>query len=601
MSSDQIIVFSVLLGALVLFALGKWRFDMVAVLALLAGSIFGVIPLDQAFMGFGHPAVITVAAVLIVSRGLLNSGVVDSISRLLSRVGENRTLQVVSLTTLVTTFSAFMNNIGALALLLPVAVRMARNSNRSPSFLLMPLAFGSLLGGMTTLIGTPPNIIIATFRTQTGAEPFGMFDFSPVGMGVALGGIIFVSLLGWRLIPQRQGQSSREELFQIKEYVTEVKVPENSKFIAKPLHELENIRDAEITILGLIRGDWRVPAPAKFEILRADDVLIVEADSDSLKTLLDTAQLNLATKAPEPKEVLGSEDVGVIEAVIMPDSAIEGSTPWTLQLRWRYGINVIGVARSGMRLKQRLRNIHFRAGDVLLLQGQTDTLYQTLSTLGCLPLAERGLRLGQPRRIFAALGIFVAALASTTLGLLPVQISFAAAAVSMTLAGLLSVHEVYDSIDWPIIVLLGAMIPVGFALETTGGAQWLATLLVSVSTPMNAVGILIMLLLVTMFLSDLVNNAAATIIMAPIAMSMANELAVSPDSLLMAVAIGASCAFLTPIGHQSNAMVMGPGGYRFGDYWRMGLPLEVIIAVIAVPLIVWVWPFTMSHGGSPVG
>jgi len=601
MSSDQIIVFSVLLGALVLFALGKWRFDMVAVLALLAGSIFGVIPLDQAFMGFGHPAVITVAAVLIVSRGLLNSGVVDSISRLLSRVGENRTLQVVSLTTLVTTFSAFMNNIGALALLLPVAVRMARNSNRSPSFLLMPLAFGSLLGGMTTLIGTPPNIIIATFRTQTGAEPFGMFDFSPVGMGVALGGIIFVSLLGWRLIPQRQGQSSREELFQIKDYVTEVKVPENSKFIAKPLHELENIRDAEITILGLIRGDWRVPAPAKFEILRADDVLIVEADSDSLKTLLDTAQLNLATKAPEPKEVLGSEDVGVIEAVIMPDSAIEGSTPWTLQLRWRYGINVIGVARSGMRLKQRLRNIHFRAGDVLLLQGQTDTLYQTLSTLGCLPLAERGLRLGQPRRIFAALGIFVAALASTTLGLLPVQISFAAAAVSMTLAGLLSVHEVYDSIDWPIIVLLGAMIPVGFALETTGGAQWLATLLVSVSTPMNAVGILIMLLLVTMFLSDLVNNAAATIIMAPIAMSMANELAVSPDSLLMAVAIGASCAFLTPIGHQSNAMVMGPGGYRFGDYWRMGLPLEVIIAVIAVPLIVWVWPFTMSHGGSPVG
>ena len=601
MSSDQIIVFSVLLGALVLFALGKWRFDMVAVLALLAGSIFGVIPLDQAFMGFGHPAVITVAAVLIVSRGLLNSGVVDSISRLLSRVGENRTLQVVSLTTLVTTFSAFMNNIGALALLLPVAVRMARNSNRSPSFLLMPLAFGSLLGGMTTLIGTPPNIIIATFRTQTGAEPFGMFDFSPVGMGVALGGIIFVSLLGWRLIPQRQGQSSREELFQIKDYVTEVKVPENSKFIAKPLHELENIRDAEITILGLIRGDWRVPAPAKFEILHADDVLIVEADSDSLKTLLDTAQLNLATKAPEPKEVLGSEDVGVIEAVIMPDSAIEGSTPWTLQLRWRYGINVIGVARSGMRLKQRLRNIHFRAGDVLLLQGQTDTLYQTLSTLGCLPLAERGLRLGQPRRIFAALGIFVAALASTTLGLLPVQISFAAAAVIMTLAGLLSVHEVYDSIDWPIIVLLGAMIPVGFALETTGGAQWLATLLVSVSTPMNAVGILIMLLLATMFLSDLVNNAAATIIMAPIAMSMANELAVSPDPLLMAVAIGASCAFLTPIGHQSNAMVMGPGGYRFGDYWRMGLPLEVIIAVIAVPLIVWVWPFTMSHGGSPVG
>jgi len=596
MNSDQIIVFSVLLGALVLFAIGKWRFDMVAVLALLVGSVSGIVPMDQAFLGFGHPAVITVAAVLIVSRGLLNSGVVDSISRLLSRVGENRTLQVVSLTSLVTIFSAFMNNIGALALLLPVAVRMARNSSRSPSFLLMPLAFGSLLGGMTTLIGTPPNIIIATFRTQTGVSPFGMFDFSPVGIVVALGGIVFVSLVGWRLIPQRQGQSSREELFQIKDYVTEVTVPERSKFIAKPLHELENIQDAEITILGLIRGDWRVPAPAKFEILRADDVLIVEADSDSLKTLLDTAQLNLATGAPEPNEVLGSDDVGVIEAVVMPDSPVEGNTPWTLQLRWRYGINVLGVARSGLRLKQRLRNIHFRAGDVLLLQGQTDTLYQTLSTLGCLPLAERGLRLGQPRRILSALGIFALALACTTLGLLPVQISFSAAAVIMTLAGLLSVREVYESIDWPIIVLLGAMIPVGLALETTGGAQWIASLLVSVTTPLNAVGILIMLLLATMFLSDLVNNAAAAIIMAPIAMSMAAELAVSPDPFLMAVAVGASCAFLTPIGHQSNAMVMGPGGYRFGDYWRMGLPLEVLIAVIAVPLIVWVWPFSTTHG-----
>lgn len=595
MNLDQIIIFSVLLGALVLFVVGKWRFDMVAVLALLVGSVSGVVPADQAFLGFGHPAVITVAAVLIVSRGLLNSGVVDSISRLLSRVGEDRTLQVVSLTALVTTFSAFMNNIGALALLLPVAVRMARNSRRSPSFLLMPVAFGSLLGGMTTLIGTPPNIIIATFRTQTGAVPFGMFDFSPVGIGVALAGVAFVSLVGWRLIPQRQGQSSREELFQIKDYVTEVTVPESSKFIAKPLHELENIKDAEITIVGLIRGDWRIPAPAKFEILRAGDVLIVEADSDSLKILLDTAQLNLATETPEANEVLGSDDVGVVEAVIMPDSPIEGNTPWTLQLRWRYGINVLGVARSGTRLKQRLRNIHFRAGDVLLLQGQTDTMYQTLQALGCLPLAERGLRLGQPRRVFLALGIFAAALVATTLGLLPVQISFAAAAVIMALAGLLSVREVYDSIDWPIIVLLGAMIPVGLALETTGGAQWIATMLVSLPIPMNAIGILATLLVATMFLSDLVNNAAAAIIMAPIAISMAAELAVSPDPFLMAVAVGASCAFLTPIGHQSNAMVMGPGGYRFGDYWRMGLPLEVLIAVIAVPLILWVWPLAMTH------
>jgi len=592
---DQAIVFSVLLGALALFMLGKWRYDIVALLALLAVTVTGIIPADHAFSGFGHPAVITVAAVLVVSRGLMNSGVVDSIARLLAKVGDNHTVQIASLTLLVTIFSAFMNNIGALALLLPVAVKMARKSNRPPSYLLMPIAFGSLLGGMTTLIGTPPNIIISTFRAKTGMTPFQMFDFSPVGVAVAVGGLLFVSLIGWRLIPQRTGQSSREDLFQIKDYVAEVRVPENSKFIGKPLYELEDIKDAEITIVGLIRGDWRVAVPANFEILRAGDVLIVEADSDSLKTLLDTAQLELGKEKPEPNELLGSEEVSVVEAVVKPDSPIEGNTPWTLNLRWRYGINVLGVARLGERLKESLKNIHFKAGDVLLLQGPTDSLYQALSTLGCLPLAERGLRLGQPRRVVLAVGIFVAALFATTLGFVPVQVSFAAAAVAMTLAGLIAMREIYDSIDWPIIVLLGAMIPVGLALESTGGAELIANALVHSGVPVNATGMVVVLLIVTMFLSDLVNNAAAAIIMAPIAVGMATELGASTDPFLMAVAVGASCAFLTPIGHQSNAMVMAPGGYRFGDYWRMGLPLEVIIIIVAMPVILWAWPLEIPH------
>ncbi len=590
MTLDQKIVFAILLGSLILFVVGLWRYDIVALLALLAVTLAGILPPENAFSGFGHPAVITVAAVLVVSRGLMNSGVVDAITRLLSKVGANRTVQVASLTAVVMILSAFMNNVGALALMLPVAVRMARQNNRSPSFLLMPIAFGSLLGGMTTLIGTPPNIIISNFRNQTADAPFRMFDFSPVGVGVAVAGLAFVALIGWRLIPQRQGQSSPEDLFQIKDYIAEVAVPEGSKFIDKALYELETIKDVEVTILGLTRGSQRVFAPQKFEILRSGDVLIVQADSDSLKSLLDIAGLQLGQSKPEAKDILGSDEVGVMEVIVTPDSPLEGNTAWSFQLRWRYGINLLGVARGGARLRARLRDIQLKAGDILLLQGPIDSLVQALPSLGCLPLAERGLRLGQPRRVFLAVGIFAMALAAVTASILPVQIAFCAAAVAMVVVGLISLRDAYSSIEWPIIVLLGAMIPVGSALESTGAAKLVAEALVAVSASMSPVVVLIVLLIVTMFLSDLINNAAAAIIMAPIGIGIALAVGASADPFLMSVAVGASCAFLTPVGHQSNAMVLAPGGYRFGDYWRMGLVLELLIVAVSIPLILRFWP-----------
>lgn len=590
MTLDQKIVFAILLGSLILFVVGLWRYDIVALLALLAVTLAGILPPENAFSGFGHPAVITVAAVLVVSRGLMNSGVVDAITRLLSKVGANRTVQVASLTAVVMILSAFMNNVGALALMLPVAVRMARQNNRSPSFLLMPIAFGSLLGGMTTLIGTPPNIIISNFRNQTADAPFRMFDFSPVGVGVAVAGLAFVALIGWRLIPQRQGQSSPEDLFQIKDYIAEVAVPEGSKFIDKALYELETIKDVEVTILGLTRGSQRVFAPQKFEILRSGDVLIVQADSDSLKSLVDIAGLQLGQSKPEAKDILGSDEVGVMEVIVTPDSPLEGNTAWSFQLRWRYGINLLGVARGGARLRARLRDIQLKAGDILLLQGPIDSLVQALPSLGCLPLAERGLRLGQPRRVFLAVGIFAMALAAVTASILPVQIAFCAAAVAMVVVGLISLRDAYSSIEWPIIVLLGAMIPVGSALESTGAAKLVAEALVAVSASMSPVVVLIVLLIVTMFLSDLINNAAAAIIMAPIGIGIALAVGASADPFLMSVAVGASCAFLTPVGHQSNAMVLAPGGYRFGDYWRMGLVLELLIVAVSIPLILRFWP-----------
>jgi di/tricarboxylate transporter len=587
---DQIIVFAALLLALGLFLGGCWRYDVVAVLTLLAVVLTGVVPANEAFAGFGHAAVVAVAGVLAVSRGLRNSGVVDTMARLLSRVGDRPTTQVAALTGLVAACSAFMNNVGALALLMPVAIQLAHRSGNSPCLVLMPLAFGSLLGGMTTLIGTPPNIIVATFRPETAGGPFRMFDFAPVGVAVAVAGIVFITLVGWRMIPKRQGQASREDVFHIKEYTTEVRVPEESMLIGKPLRDLERVTEADLIVVGLVRGERHMPAPSMFEIARAGDVVVVEADPNELKEVVDAAGLELVGSKPIGEAVLGSEQVSVAEAVVLPSSLMVGRTASSLNLRWRYGVNLLAVARQGSRVRQRLRDVRFAAGDVLLFQGDTVRLQEAMTTLGCVPLAERDLRLGRPRRMVLATGIFAAALTAAAIGLLPVQIAFVTAATLMVLTRLMTLRDVYDSIDWPVIVLLGAMLPVGQALETTGGAQLIANQILFAADAIPGWATLAVLLIGTMFLSDLVNNAAAAVLMAPIALHVARGVGASADPFLLAVAIGASCAFLTPIGHQSNTLVMGPGGYRFGDYWRMGLALEVIIVIVSIPLLLWFWP-----------
>jgi di/tricarboxylate transporter len=594
MTTEQTIVFAVLFFALILFVTERWRYDIVALSSLLAVAVSGVVPSSQLFSGFGHPAVVTVAAVLVLSRGLQNSGLIDRILKWMSGVGDRLTLQVAVLTGLVAVFSGFMNNVGALALFLPTAIRMARKSGNPPSLLLMPIAFASLLGGMTTLIGTPPNIIIGSYRAQTGQAPFRMFDFTAVGSGVAIAGLLYMSIIGWRLIPKRKGQASREELFRIEDYVTEVTVPGDSKMVGTRLRDIESTVEGDVTVVGLVRGQRRILVPSSFETLEAGDIVILEADAETLKSLVDAAELELGGGKELAGEILGSDEISLVEAVVRNESAIEGNTAWTLSLRWRYGLNLLGVARQGSRLKQRLSRIRFRAGDVLLLQGQTETIYETLSSLGCLPLAERELRLGQPRRIVLALAIMAVAIFVTATGLLPAHIAFLAAALVMGVVGLVTLREAYASINWPILILLGAMFPVGEALEKTGGAGLIADALLSLAHQMPPAATLATVLLGAMILTPLVNNATAAILLAPIAISLARGLEASPDPFLMAVCIGSSCDFLTPIGHQSNTLVLGPGGYKFSDYARMGLVLEIIILALAVPLILWFWPLKIS-------
>ena len=590
---DEAIVFGVLFLALVLFVTARWRYDVVAMMALLILAVVGIVPPLEAFQDFGHPAVVTVAAVLVLSRALQNSGVVDIIAGWHSRIPDYVSARVGSLSGLSASLSAFMNNVGAVSLLLPVAVRVSNRSKHPPSLFLMPLAFASLLGGMTTLIGTPPNVIISNFRQEEVGVQFNMFDFTTVGLGVTVAGVLFIALVGWRLIPYRRAPVALGETLDIEGYMTEVRVPDDSRFVGQLVGDLEELAEEDVVIAGLLRRGVVYGAPSSDQIIDANDIFIIEADPGQIWTFIDRTGFELEWSrniVSEIDQTLSSEDVSTLEAIVSPDSMAAGRTARGLHLHAAFGVNLLGLSRRGTRLVRRLGHMTFRAGDVLLLQGRTEAVQSALPRLGLLPLAERELRIGQPRRLVFPVLVFSAAVLLTSLEVLPVQISFTAAVAVLLMSRFLSLQDAYQAIDWPVIILLGAMIPVGAALETTGGAARIATTITDLGVSLPPWAMLGVVLVTTLLLSAVINNAAAAILMAPIGVSVAETLGASPDPFLMAVAIGASSAFLSPIGHQSNTIVMGPGGYQFGDYWRMGLPLVIVIVAVAIPLIMWVWP-----------
>ncbi len=605
--SPSTLVFIVLGLTLVAFIWGRFRYDLVALAALLGSVMLGLVPADDAFAGFGHPAVITVAAVLVLSRGFERSGVVDVIANQVLKVGERLMLQLLVLVGTVVVLSGVMNNVGALALLLPVAIRLAREHNTSPSLLLMPLAFGSLLGGLTTLIGTPPNIIISAYRGNITGENFGMFSFSPVGVVVALVGLAFIVLVGWRLTPKRSGQAAADDMFDTANYLVELKVTEDSKANGLTLQQLRDELDETIPVLAVVREDNRRAGYQFHGVLQEGDILLLEAGPDELKLLEDKVGLSAIAEPEEPDEAqeqeqetdakkgderqpVDTEGLQLIEAVIRNDSMMVNRSVRELRLNHQFGLHLVAVARDGGRLKQRLRDIRFQTGDVLLLQGSENEIADSLSTLGCLPLANRELHLGQPRKLAISVGIFALAIVAMLFDLLPAAVAMSTAALVSLLIGVLPLRDGYQAIDGPVIVLLAAMLPVGEALETSGGADIIADALLRFGVEWPIVVSLVGLFLLSMLLSNVVNNAAAALLMAPIAASLANGFDASLDPFLMVVAVSASCAFLTPIGHQSNTLVLGPGGYRFGDYWKLGLPLSLVVMAAAIPAILWVWP-----------
>jgi di/tricarboxylate transporter len=604
MTAPQMMILGVLALTMGLFLWGRLRHDVVALAALMACVVTGLVPAAEAFAGFGHPAVITVACVLVLSQGLQNTGAVDALARAVLPREAGRFVSMAALLSLGAMLSGFMNNVGAMALLMPVAVQLAHRLEMPPGQVLMPLAFGTILGGMTTLVGTPPNLIVSGFREEAGRGAFAMFDFAPIGVTVALLGVVAIAVIGWRLVPRRKAAGASE--FDAGAYMTEVRVGEGSKAIGLTLRAFEReVESSDAQVVALVRNEVRLLAPHGGRRIRAGDVLVLEADVEAVAETLSVFDLTLeeAVKrakdtAPEEAEAEDGEeaksreerDTVLREVAVLPASSIVGLSASDLHLRTRYGLNLLAVARAGQAPRARLRSVKLRSGDLLLMQGPAESLSDFMHDTGCVPLGARDLRLPSRRMAITAAAIMGMAILLVTFGVLPAAASFALAVLASMLFRTVPPREVYTAIDWPVIVLLAALIPVAGAMQATGAAGVLAEFLVAEVARGQAVAALAVILITTMFLSDVMNNAATAAVMCPIALSIAGTLGVSPDSFLMAVAIGASCAFLTPIGHQNNTLILGPGGFRFGDYWRLGLPLEVLVVAVSLPLLLIVWP-----------
>lgn len=588
MTTDQMLLFGILILLFANLVWGRFRYDLVAFVALLATVLLGLIDYGQAFSGFGHPAVVIIALVLIVSRGLMNSGAVELIARVVTRPGRALPAHIGIMAVAGAALSAVINNVAALALLMSLDMDAARKAKRAVSVTLMPLSFGTILGGMITLIGTPPNIVIAQYREDALGAPFSMFDFAPVGLAVACAGIAYVAFIGWRLLPERPDTVSLEGDAGL--YVAEARVKDGSKSIGMTLGELYPLgNDNDVTILGLVRRGKRLPGFSRGQELRKGDFLVLEGDPKQIEAFMGGAELD-AVGAEKHGGLMG-RSMSLVEAIVPEDARIVGRTTMALRLVQRHGVTLLGVSRQGKRFRDRVRNLPIKPGDVLLLIGPDENIASATSWLGVLPLENRRLEVLQRTKALLALACFGAAIALTVVGFAPLTIALGLCVVAFLGLGIIGGRDFYALIEWKVIVLLACLIPVGAALEDTGGSRLIADLVVSQTAGLPAWAVLTVLMVITMTLSDFLNNVATALIAAPIGVSIANSIGVSPDPFLMGVAVAASCAFLTPIGHKNNTIIMGPGNYQFGDYWRMGLILEVIVIAVAVPVIVLVWPF----------
>ena len=588
MTYEQMFIFALLGVLLAMLVWGRVRYDLVAFGALIIAVIGGAVPAEEAFEGFGHEAVVIIGLVLIASRAMMNSGAVEFIAGFVVSADRRLPSHIGLMAVVGAALSAIINNVAALVILMSLDIEAARKAKRAVSLSLMPLSFATILGGMITLIGTPPNIVIAQYRARAEGEPFAMFDFAPVGLVCAIAGILFVTLIGWRLIPQ---SSSRVEAGEVDDelFVAEAKVPEDSSAVGKTVSELFELgEEHDVAVLGLVRRGKRLPGFAAGEPIRKNDFLVLEGATKNIEAFIGAVGLQPA--GADKHGGLTGRSLSMVEAIVPAGARMEGRTAYDLRLLYRRGVTLLGVSRQGRRFRERVRHLTIKAGDVVLLLGPEARIGNAAEWLGVLPIADRSHAVIQRRKAMIAIGVFAAAIAASVVGFVPLIIALAAAVCIYAILGLVGPSEVYESVEWPVLVLLASLIPIGLALEESGGTALIAGTIVGWTEALPPWAILTVVMVVTMTLSDILNNVATALIAAPIATDIAASLGVSSDPFLMGVAVAASCAFLTPIGHKNNTIIMGPGGYSFGDYWRMGLPLEIIIIAVSVPTILLVWP-----------
>ena len=581
---NQAIVFGTLIFLMVMFIWDKIRYDFVALGGLFVISITGVIPIQSAFYGFSNPAVVTVVAVMIISKGMQQCGLLDMITSKLKWFGKSPTGLIFPLSLLTAIASAFMNNV---SVIIPVSLKIAKHRNHSASLVLIPLAFATLLGGMVTLLGSAPNIIVSSIRAETLGVSFGIFDFFKVGIVLALAGITYISLIGWRFLPTNKSPVSLQDTIEIEDYCTELSVPEGSPLVAQTIGEVTKKYDIEI--FGIYRQNRYIHNIHRDEVFQQDDVIMIEADSIELKVFLDSYKLPIVTGSNPKISNLVDRNVSLLEVVVMKDSLLIGNTALSIKLKDKYDITLLAKSGKSKGRALRINQRSFKAGDVLLLQGKTDSIAEQLLLLGCMALTERGYIIGKGKKIPLYLSIFALSITLVLLGLLPVHIAFPLGALVMVLTDVIPYREVYKAIDWSVIVMLGAMIPFGRAMTISGAADLISKFLVSLATISAPWLMVSILLLVTMLLTNLINNATTAIIMAPIAIGLASSQGGNPDLFLMTVAVGACSAFLSPIGHPANTLVKGPGAYRFGDYWKLGIGVQLINLIAGTMLLMYYW------------
>jgi di/tricarboxylate transporter len=588
MQLNQWLAIGLIVVMMIAFIWGRFRYDIVSVGALIAGLVLGIVKPEHAFTGFADDIVIIVGSALVVSAAISRSGIMDVFLRRVSAERRGPGTQLIILVLTVALMSAFVKNIGALAIMIPVAMQMARKSGMPLSRFLMPMSFASLLGGLMTQIGTSPNVIVSRLREQMTGHPFTMFDYTPVGAALTLAGVVFLAI-GYRLLPARKrAGADLGEALTITNYTTEAIVSEKTLATANSVSALQRLGGGDAMITAIIGESDRKRKPLPDMALKAGDVLLLEGPQNGLDSIINNGKLTLPEGGKRKEQP--QAELTTVEAIVGKNSRLIGQSARELSLLDNSGLRLLAISRRDQRFIERLADIRVENGDVLVLQGDVKHLPDLLREWDCLPLIARDLRLGSVRNGLVPVAILAAAMAATAFGGVPIAVAFFAAAFLIVVSGSLPAREVYSALDPPILIMLAALIPVSDSLRTTGTTELIAHGLSSIAANLPPYGALVLILVAAMAVTPFLNNAATVLVMAPIAAKFAQDLGYRPDAFLMAVAIGAGSDFLTPIGHQCNTLVMGPGGYRFGDYWRLGLPLSFIVIVVSVPMLLLVWP-----------